>query len=395
MKTAFKDLFELMHQSDPEASFALELWDGEHVVYGTAPAVTLRIKDERCAKTIMGGGFLGFGEAYMCGDVEVAGDLGELLRLGLSVDFDGRGLPWTRRIRIFLLSLLHRDTIRRTPKNIAYHYDRGNDFYALFLDRTMTYSCAYFRQPEDTLDAAQEAKCDHIARKLDLQDGDSLLDIGCGWGALLIRAAQEYGVRGLGVTLSREQHDYAQTRIKELGLEGRVRVDYRDYRKVDGRFDKLVSVGMFEHVGKRFIPVFIGQVARLLKNGGVGLLHTIGKDRPTPTDPWTTRYIFPGGYLPTLGEIASEMGRRGLSVLDVENLRLHYARTLEHWSANYERHIDQVRALFDQAFVRRWRLFLEASRAGFLYGDIRLFQVLFSNGRNNDLPMTRAHWYCD
>ena len=178
-----------------------------------------------------------------------------------------------------------------------------------------------------------------------------------------------------------------------MGLEDQIKVIYKDYRQLNGKFDKVISIGMFEHVGKKFIPIFIEKVSDLLKNGGLGLLHTIGKDTPSPGDPWTLKYIFPGGYIPCLSEIVHEMGKTGFSILDVENLRQHYAKTLEHWAENYEQNVEKVREMFDEAFVRRWRLFLNGSIAGFRYGNTRLFQVLFSNGINNELPPTRAHVY--
>jgi cyclopropane-fatty-acyl-phospholipid synthase len=243
------------------------------------------------------------------------------------------------------------------------------------------------------LEQAQLNKYEHISRKLLLKPGDSLLDIGCGWGGMLIYAAQKYGINGVGITLSKNQYEYADVKIKELGLDSQIKVIYKDYRHLSGSFDKVVSIGMFEHVGKKFIPIFIKKVSVLLKKEGLGLLHTIGKDTPSAGDPWTFKYIFPGAYLPCLAEIIREMGKTGFSILDVENLRWHYAKTLEHWVENYELNVKNVREMFDEAFVRRWRLFLNGSIAGFRYGNSRLFQVLFSNGINNDLPPTRAHVY--
>jgi cyclopropane-fatty-acyl-phospholipid synthase len=178
-----------------------------------------------------------------------------------------------------------------------------------------------------------------------------------------------------------------------LGLQDNIRVVYQDYREMEGQFDKFVSIGMFEHVGKKYYPVFYKKVGQLLKPGGVGLLHSIGKDTPSGGDAWTGKYIFPGGYIPTIEEMTGGAGKDGFSILDVENLRLHYARTLDYWLENYERNIDKVKEMFDESFVRRWRLFLASSSAGFRYGQIRLFQMLFSNGLNNDLPMTRDHVY--
>ena len=331
----------------------------------------------------------------MSGDLEIEGDLTAILGLGLRIRFDDFRLSALQRLRFLWLALRHRDTIGRSPKNIQYHYDRGNEFYQCYLDDSMTYSCAYFRDEGDSLDLAQRQKYDHVARKLCLQNGETLLDIGCGWGGMLIHAARHYGVTGRGVTLSRHQYEYARDKVLQLGLQDRVEILYQDYRHLEGSYDKVVSIGMFEHVGKKYIPGFFEKVGTLLKRGGLGLLHTIGKDSPSPTDAWTRRYIFPGGYLPSLDETVGAMGRNGNSILDVENLRLHYARTLRLWADNFEQNIDRIREMCDEAFIRRWRLFFASSAAGFEHGNIRLYQILFSNGLNNRLPVTREHWYRD
>jgi len=393
MKIAFKKIAEMMHHSCPDESFAFEFWDGDRISFGKAPCVTLRFKNKKCVKKIIGSGYMGFGESYMERALEIVGDMQRLFRLGFSINFDESTLSFLEKLRFFIISLLNRDSLRRVPKNISYHYDLGNEFYFLFLDETMTYSCAYFNKEYDSLEQAQLNKYEHISRKLLLKPGESLLDIGCGWGGMLIYAAQKYGINGVGITLSQNQHEYANRKIKELGLESQIKVTYQDYRELSGKYDKVVSIGMFEHVGKKFIPIFIKKTSDLLKKEGLGLLHTIGKDTLSPGDPWTFKYIFPGGYLPCLAEIVQEMGKTGFSILDVENLRWHYAKTLECWVENYELNVKKVREMFDETFVRRWRLFLNGSIAGFRYGNTRVFQVLFTNGTNNDLPITRAHVY--
>lgn len=393
MKTAFKKIAEMMHHSCPDESFAFEFWDGDRISFGKAPCVTLHFKTKECVKKIIRSGYMGFGESYMERALEIVGDMQRLFRLGFSINFDESTLSLLEKLRYFIISLINRDTLRRVPKNISHHYDLGNEFYSFFLDKTMTYSCAYFNKEDDSLEQAQLNKYEHISRKLLLKPGDSLLDIGCGWGGMLIYAAQKYGINGVGITLSKNQYEDADRKIKELGLESQIKVIYKDYRELSGRYDKVVSIGMFEHVGKKFIPVFIKKISVLLKKEGLGLLHTIGKDTPSSGDPWTFKYIFPGGYLPCLAEIVREMGKTGFSILDVENLRWHYAKTLELWVENYELNVKKVREMFDEAFVRQWRLFLNGSIAGFSYGDSRLFQVLFSNGINNELPPTRAHVY--
>jgi len=393
MKTAFKKIAEMMHHSCPDESFAFEFWDGDRISFGKAPCVTLHFKTKECVKKIIRSGYMGFGESYMERALEIVGDMQRLFRLGFSINFDESRLSFLGKLRFFITSLINRDTLRRVPKNISHHYDLGNEFYSFFLDKTMTYSCAYFNKEDDSLEQAQLNKYEHISRKLLLKPNESLLDIGCGWGGMLIYAAQNYGINGVGITLSKNQYEDAHRKIKELGLDSQIKVIYKDYRHLTGSFDKVVSIGMFEHVGKKFIPIFIKKISVLLKKEGLGLLHTIGKDTPSSGDPWTFKYIFPGGYLPCLAEIIREMGKTGFSILDVENLRWHYAKTLEHWVGNYELNVGKIREMFDEAFVRQWRLFLNGSIAGFSYGDSRLFQVLFSNGINNELPPTRMHVY--
>jgi cyclopropane-fatty-acyl-phospholipid synthase len=212
---------------------------------------------------------------------------------------------------------------------------------------------------------------------------------------MLIYAAQKYGIKGLGNTLSPNQCECAKRKIEELGLQNQIDVILKDYREITGTFDKFVSIGMFEHVGKAFIPVFIHKISKLLKEGGTGLLHTIGKDAESPGDLWVSKYIFPGYYVPNLAEIVVQMGLSGLSILDVENLRLHYARTLDRWADNYENNVETVRCMFDESFVRMWRLYLQTCSAGFKYGNSRLYQILFTNGLTNGLPLTRKHLYQD
>jgi cyclopropane-fatty-acyl-phospholipid synthase len=393
MKKAFKDVAEIIHQKDPKASFAIEFWDGDSINIGDKPKFILKLKSLKGAKKILRDGYLGFGESYMNGDVEIENDLQELLRLGLSINFDGVKLPSWQKIRFFILALLNSDTLRTSPKNISYHYDKGNEFYELYLDNTMTYSCAYYKNGNDSLEKAQLNKFEHICRKLLLSPGESLLDIGCGWGGMLIYAAQKYGITGVGNTLSKNQYEYARNKIKELELQDKIKILYLDYRELSGKFDKIVSIGMFEHVGKKFIPAFFNKMSSLLKREGLGLLHTIGKDTPSPIDPWTFNYIFPGAYLPIIDEILREMGKNGFSILDVENLRLHYAKTLDQWAENYESNVEKVKKMFDDRFVRQWRLFLNGASAGFKYGMSRLYQILFTKGLNNTLPTTRSHIY--
>lgn len=395
MKRSLINIANLMHSADPRSRFAFEFWDGEAIAYGNHPEMILRFRTKEGAKKLLCDGFLGFGEAYMAYDLEVEGDLQELLRLGICLKYDRRNLSFWQKIRFRAHSLATRNTLGRAPRNIEHHYDLGDEFYQLFLDQTLTYSCGYFTSERDSLEQAQLNKYEHICRKLALQPGEKLVDIGCGWGGMLIYAAQKYGIKGLGNTLSRNQCECAKRKIERLGLQNQIEVVLKDYREITGKYDKLVSIGMFEHVGKAFIPLFMHKVSQLLKKGGTGLLHTIGKNTESPGDPWIMKYIFPGGYIPKLAEIVCEMGRSGFPIIDVENLRFHYGHTLDRWAENYEKNVEKVRCMFDESFVRMWRLYLHACSAGFKYGSSRLYQILFSNGLNNELPLTRKHFYRD
>ena len=393
MKRAIRDLAAAINRADPSAAFSFELWDGQVIQYGDRPKASLIIKSAKVPHQIFSKGFLGFGEAYVSGDLEVQGDLQELLRLGLIVQFDEKNFSLLQKIRLFPFYIQTIGTVGKSRENIAYHYDLTPEFFSLFLDDSLTYSCGYFDNEVDSLDQAQRSKYDHIARKLMLSPEDTLVDIGCGWGGMLMHSANSYGIKGTGITISQNQHRHASRRIEESGLGNRIDVKLMDYRQLSGKFDKFVSIGMFEHVGKNFIPVYMRKVAELLKKGGIGLLHTISKDLESPTDAWMVRYIFPGGYVPSLPETVREMGRAGLCILDIEGLRLHYGRTLDCWKANFEKNIGKVQEMFDQRFVRMWRLYLNAASAGFKYGGTRVYQILFSNGLNNDLPTGRDYMY--
>lgn len=393
MKRAMKELAARIHQADSSAAFSFEFWDGEIIRFGGPPKVRLLLKSPGAVKRLLAEKFLGFGEAFTSGELEVEGDLQELLRLGLITRFDNGTVSFRQKLRFLPSYFKTRNTPSGARGNIQYHYNRSDDFYAFFLDETMTYSCAYFRGEDESLEQAQRNKYDHIARKLLLDAGEKVVDIGCGWGGMLIHSAREYGITGVGNTLSPNQFEYANRKIEGLGLQDRLEIRLQDYRELSGEFDKFVSIGMFEHVGKEFIPVYMKKVAAILKKGGLGLLHTIARDVALPTDPWTLRYIFPGGYIPNLDEVVREMGRAGLSILDVEGLRIHYAKTLDRWIANFEGNAHRVREMYGEPFVRMWRLYLNTSSAGFKYGDIRLYQILFSNGLNNTLPLGRKYMY--
>jgi cyclopropane-fatty-acyl-phospholipid synthase len=257
----------------------------------------------------------------------------------------------------------------------------------------MQYTCAYYARPDLTLEQAQLAKLDHVCRKIRLQPGERVVEAGCGWGGLALHIAQKYGASVRAFNLSREQVAYARERAQALGLSGRVEFVQDDYRNTTGKYDAFVSVGMLEHVGVDQYHELGRVIDRSLVPSGRGLIHSIGRNAPRPLDVWIERRIFPGANPPALSEMMQIFEPRKLSVLDVENLRLHYARTLEHWLERFERSSEQVAAMFDGRFVRMWRMYLAGSVAAFLVGSLQLFQVVFSREKNNDVSMTREHLY--
>jgi cyclopropane-fatty-acyl-phospholipid synthase len=376
--------------------FAVTYWNGEVRTYGEGPPTfRLVLRSAAAAWRLLWSPDVGFGEGYSEGLIDVDGDLDDLLRLAHDNETLLVKLPlqtWWRRVALRLPT-----AIKWQRRNIAHHYDLGNDFYRLWLDPTLTYSCAYFRTPSDSLHQAQLQKIDHVLSKLNLQPEDRLLDIGCGWGWLILRAAQQYGVRAVGLTLSEEQYSACQNRIKELGLADRVEVRLLNYRELDGseRFDKIASVGMFEHVGLAQIPGFMATVARLLNPGGLLLLHSITRRLEAPVGQWISRNIFPGGYIPSWREVVAGLADQDLRLLDAEDLRPHYAMTLDHWSANYENVLESVRSMYGDRFVRMWRLYLRSSAAAFRLGGLHIHQFLCSQGITGNHPLTRAYIYND
>jgi cyclopropane-fatty-acyl-phospholipid synthase len=336
---------------------------------------------------------LRFGDAYSNGEVSVEGDLVSFLETVYRAGQAGAArAPLVQRAASALYRP-HRNTVTGSRDNIHHHYDIGNDFYALWLGSTMAYTCAYYPTPAATLDEAQVAKMDHVCRKLRLRPGESVVEAGCGWGTLALHMARRYGVRVRAFNISHEQIAYARARAARAGLAGSVEYVEDDYRNISGRYDAFVSVGMLEHVGLANYATLGATVQRVLGDRGRGLIHSIGRNQRELLQPWIERRIFPGGYAPTLGEMMRIFEPYNLSILDVENLRLHYAQTLRHWLALYEGASERVRAMFDEKFVRMWRLYLAGSVAGFTTGTLQLFQVVFAPGTSNDIPWTRADLY--
>jgi cyclopropane-fatty-acyl-phospholipid synthase len=344
--------------------------------------------------SVMANPAMRFGDAYSDGRISVEGDLVGLLE---SVYRAGRARdPRDSLVRRAIGAMRrrpHLNTLSGSRDNIHHHYDIGNEFYALWLGSTMAYTCAYYPTPSATLDEAQVAKMDHVCRKLRLQSGEHVVEAGCGWGTLALHMARHYGVRVRAFNISHEQVAFAREQAARCGLARQVEYIEDDYRNITGQYDAFVSVGMLEHVGVRNYPTLGAIAARSLGERGRGLIHSIGRNRPAPLHPWIEKRIFPGACPPSLRQMANIFEPWNLSVLDVENLRLHYALTLRHWLALFESASERVRAMFDEKFVRMWRLYLAGSVAGFTTGTLQLFQVVFAPAASNDIPWTRAHLY--
>jgi cyclopropane-fatty-acyl-phospholipid synthase len=364
-----------------------------------APEITLRLHDRRAALEFALNPELKLGELYMDGRLTVEnGDIADLLDLLVSnlATAEPRGplkfLRWCRRMMRPLAQLNYSARARR---NVAHHYDLSGKLYDLFLDRDRQYSCAYFSLPGETLEEAQIGKKRHIAAKLHLdRPGLGVLDIGSGWGGLALDLARDSGANVLGVTLSKEQIELARGRARKEGLAERCRFELVDYRALSGTFDRIVSVGMFEHVGVPYYPAFFAKLRTLLKEDGVALLHTIGRsDGPGATNPWMAKYIFPGGYTPALSEVLPSIERAGLIVTDVEVLRLHYAETLKEWRRRFKAQWKVAAELYDERFCRMWEYYLAGAETGFRHDGLVVFQIQLAR-RVDALPVIRDYM-CD
>jgi cyclopropane-fatty-acyl-phospholipid synthase len=370
------------------------LWNGEEIATSaTPPEARLRIGDRGTLWKLLFDTDLEFGDAYSAGRLEVLGDLVAFLETLYRAQSLTAPAGFWRRLWARLSNGARFHTVARSRRNIYHHYDLSNDFYRLWLDEDMVYTCAYFPTPSATLAEAQVAKMDHVCRKLRLRPGQTVVEAGCGWGALARHMARRYGATVRAFNLSHQQIAYARERARAEGLERQVEFVEDDYRAITGTYDAFVSVGMLEHIGRQHYGRLGAVIRRCLKPTGLGLIHAIGRNRPSPTSPWLERRIFPGAYLPSLAEMMAVFEPSAFAVLDVENLRLHYAQTLRHWLRRFDQAADRVRTQFDERFVRAWRLYLASSLAAFTTGFMQLFQVVFAPGRNDDLPWTREHLY--
>lgn len=373
----------------------LVLWNGEVVNTGHAtPVARLRILHRSLLLRLLYRPDLYFGEAYSHGDIEVEGDLVKLLEYVDPLEQLGARRRLWERVKL-RFPQLGSSGLANERNNIHHHYDLGNDFYRFWLDPDLVYTCAYFPSAAASLEEAQQAKMEYVCRKLRLKSGEHVVEAGCGWGGLARYMAKRHGVKVRAYNISHEQIVYARERAREEGLNRQVEFIEEDYRAIDGHYDAFVSVGMLEHVGKANYGNLGAVIERCLSPRGRGLLHSIGRDRPMPMNAWIERHIFPGAYPPTLPEMLEVLEPGGFSVLDVENLRLHYARTLEHWLDRYEQATDAVRQMFDETFVRSWRLYLAGSIAAFRTGSLQLFQITFARAGVNELPWTRRYLYSE
>ncbi|MFQ5581368.1 MAG: class I SAM-dependent methyltransferase [Mariprofundaceae bacterium] len=376
---------------NPPVPFAL--WDGVDVCASDAePVGRIVIHERKSFINMLFNPNLGFGDGYSTGAIEVEGDLIECLEALL------RAMPVGADVSIFtkvmgLLPRMRTNTPSGSRENIHRHYDIGNDFYSLWLDKELVYTCAYYTTNSDTLEAAQLKKMDHVCRKLRLKPGETVVEAGCGWGALAHHMALHYGVKVRAYNISHEQIRYAQERARAEGLGDRVEYIEDDYRNISGEYDVFASVGLLEHVGKENYGTLGAVIDRSLKKGGRGLIHSVGRNRELPIGEWIEKRIFPGSYVPSLRQMMDIFEPYSFSVLDVENLRLHYARTLHDWLERFDDASEEIEHMYDASFVRAWRLYLGGCSAAFAGGDLQLFQLLFNRERDNDVPWTRAHLY--
>lgn len=370
------------------------LWDGSEIGASEArPAGRVCVRERGALWRLLRNPNFHFGDDFSAGRIEVEGNLVEVLdllyrsapRIGTDGLLQRRVLHGARPARP--------NNLAGSRSNIHHHYDIGNDFYRLWLDEEMVYTCAYFPESSMTLEQAQAAKMDYIARKLRLRPGQTVVEAGCGWGSLARHLAHHYGVKVKAFNISHQQILYCRERTQAEGLADRIEYIEDDYRTIAGEYDAFVSVGMLEHVGTDHYREMGDVINRCIKPNGFGLIHTIGRNRPKPMNAWIEKRIFPGAYPPTLAEMMQIFEPHEFSVLDVENLRLHYAKTLEHWLWRFEKAAERVEALYDREFVRAWRLYLAGSAASFLAGELQLFQVVFAPRVNNDVPWNRAHLY--
>lgn len=387
----------IRQQANVHARFVL--WDGQHLDLGhfSVPRVTVYIKEMTAIPYLLGASMSKLGEAYVKGKIDVEGKIADIIQLGFTlVKHTPSDSNKLQRIARYFTHTRGSDM-----KAIQFHYDLSNEFYSLWLDRNMVYSCAYFENGDEDLETAQLKKIDHILTKIQLKPGETLLDIGCGWGALVIRAADKFGARCVGVTLSQNQFELATERVKTAGLSDRIEIRLQDYRDVQGQFDKITSVGMFEHVGRKQLVNYFRRMNELLKEGGLAMNHGITATNVDESDAnfgaseFIDKYVFPNGELPHVSNAISALQEGGLEVFDVENLRRHYARTLSIWADNFERRAPEIQRLIDAERYRVWRLYLAGCAYSFQHDQLSIYQLLCHKSGQDavNLPWSRRYIY--
>ena len=380
--------------------FLLENADGQKYIIGQPDKndpIEIKLKDKSLHYKLYLYPDLYFGEAYTEGTLYfVKGTLSEFLNLAIEnigrtkINKFNRIINSLRGSYRFLTNF---NFIKKSKINIAHHYDVSDDLYFLFLDPLKQYSCGYFKSEKDTLEQAQINKINHIVKKLDIRTNQKVLDIGCGWGYLTIEIAKQHKCHVTGITLSENQHKFAINKVKELNLTNQVEIKLMYYREIKEKYDRIVSVGMFEHVGRKFYNLFFKKIANILNNEGVALLHTIGSvDAPRDPQPWITKYIFPGGYTPSLSEIAGPIEKSGLIISDLEVLKIHYAQTLRHWKERFIQNKAKVLKMFDEKFFRMYEFYLTSCESAFKYGDQVVYQIQLSKELDT-VPSTRDYIY--
>jgi cyclopropane-fatty-acyl-phospholipid synthase len=383
-----------------KGGFILENAYGQKYIIGQPDKknpIEMKLKDKSLHYKLYLYPDLYFGEAYTTGSLHfVKGTLTEFLNLAL----ENIGRTKINKFNEILNSLkgsyrflTNFNFIKNSKVNVAHHYDVSDDLYFLFLDPLKQYSCGYFKNKTDSLEQAQVNKINHIAKKLDLSPNQKVLDIGCGWGNLAIEIAKQHKCHITGITLSENQYKFASNKVEELNLSNQVEIRLIDYREIKEKYDRIVSVGMFEHVGRKFYNSFFEHISNLLNNKGVALLHTIGSvDAPRDPQPWITKYIFPGGYTPSLSQIARPIEKSGLIISDLEILKIHYAHTLRHWKERFTQNKDKVLDMFDEHFFRMYEFYLTSCEAAFKFGDQVVYQIQLSKELDT-VPSTRDYIY--